>query len=251
MKKIFITLSFLAVCLFGPNVFSEENVQFPRPEGFVNDYAGVLSYSAKEKIRNIAGEVKTKTQAEIAVAVIKTTYPLELSDYAVKLFKDWGIGKKGMDNGVLVLVATDDRKVRIETGYGLEGALTDLKSKLIIEELVIPAFRENNYDLGIISCVNAIAKIIGTEYGVEIDAYSKTMDVQPGTKRSRGGSGLLTLLFFILIFGFRFGTMFFLMGSGSTYWSGGGGGSFGGGGGGFGGGFGGGMSGGGGASGGW
>jgi len=250
MKKALITLSLLAACLLSPNVFSEETVQFPRPEGFVNDYAGVLSYSAKEKIRNIAVEVETKTQAEIAVAVIKTTYPLQLSDYAVKLFKEWGIGKKGKDNGVLVLVATDDRKVRIETGYGLEGALTDLKSKLIIEELVIPAFRENNYDLGILSCVNAVAKIIGTEYNVEISAYSKAMDVQPGTKKSRGGNGLLTLLLFLLIFGFRFGTMFFLMGSGSTYWSGGGGGSFGGGGG-FGGGFGGGMSGGGGASGGW
>jgi len=248
MKKILIALSVMAICFTALNVYSEENVRFPAPTGFVNDYVGILTPQAKAQIESIAREVETKTHAEIAVAIIRTTAPLGLSDYAVKLFKTWGIGTENMDNGVLVLVSIGDRKVRIEVGYGLEGALTDLKSQLIINELIVPAFREGNFDRGILSCVNAVAKIIATEYGVELDTYSKTLDTTAGTKKTRRrGGGLATLLFFILIFGFRFGTMFFLMGSGSSYWSGGGGGSFGGG---FGG-FGGGMSGGGGASGGW
>ncbi|MBL7073511.1 MAG: TPM domain-containing protein [Candidatus Omnitrophica bacterium] len=250
MKKILIALSVMAICFTALNVYSEENVRFPAPTGFVNDYVGILTPQAKTQIENIAREVEIKTHAEIAVAIIKTTAPLGLSDYAVKLFKTWGIGTENMDNGVLVLVAIGDRKVRIEVGYGLEGALTDLKSQRIINELIVPAFRQGNFDLGISSCVNALAKIIATEYGVELDTYSKALDTAASSKKTRRGGGLATLLFFILIFGFRFGTMFFLMGSGSSYWSGGGGGSFGGGGGGFGG-FGGGMSGGGGASGGW
>lgn len=247
MKKILIALSVMAICFTALNVHSQENVRFPAPTGFVNDYVGILTPQAKAQIENIAREVEIKTHAEIAVAIIKTTAPLGLSDYAVKLFKTWGIGTENMDNGVLVLVAIGDRKVRIEVGYGLEGALTDLKSQRIINELIVPAFREGNFDRGIVSCVNAVAKIVATEYGVELDTYSKTLDTAASSKKTRRGGGLATLLFFILIFGFRFGTMFFLMGSGSSYWSGGGGGSFGGG---FGG-FGGGMSGGGGASGGW
>jgi len=248
MKKILIALSVMAICLTALNVYSEENVRFPAPTGFVNDYVGILTPQAKAQIDSIAREVETKTNAEIALAIIRTTAPLGLSDYAVKLFKTWGVGTENTDNGVLILVAIGDRKVRIEVGYGLEGALTDLKSQRIINELIVPAFREGNFDLGISSCVNAVAKIIAAEYGVNLDTYSKTLDTTSASKKTRRRGSWATLLFFLLIFGFRFGTMFFLMGSGSSYWSGGGGGgSFGGG---FGG-FGGGMSGGGGASGGW
>jgi len=247
MKKILITLSAVLICLTAQNVHSEETVRLPRPTGFVSDYVGILPAGVKQKIEALSEEVERKTQAEIAVVTVRTTKPLALEEYAAKLFKNWGIGKKGADNGVLVLVVTDDRKVRIEVGYGLEGAITDLKSKIIITDLMLPAFRENNYSLGILSCCNALAGTIAEEYNVTLDTYSAALSTPSSAKKRSKGSSLLTLLFFLLIFGFRFGTMFFIMGNRSTYWSSGGGGSFGGG---FGG-FGGGMSGGGGASGGW
>ncbi len=183
----------------------------------------------------------------MAVVTVKTTSPLTIEQYAVELFQKWGIGKKGADNGILVLVAVADRKVRIEVGYGLEGAVTDLESKMIIEDYMIPAFKKGAYDAGVSACVVSLAKLISAEYGVKLAVDTKLAGAPGRARRASAGGGLLTLLLFILIFGFRFGTIFFLMGSGRGYWSGGGRGSFGGG---FGG-FGGGLSGGGGASGSW
>lgn len=222
-------------------------IRFPRPAGFVNDYARVLSPGAKSEITNLLEEVERKTGAEVAVVTVKTTSPLTIEQYAVELFQDWGIGKKGKDDGILILVAVQDRKVRIEVGYGLEGVVTDLQSKIIIQDLVIPAFKKGDYDLGVSSAVVMIAKILRDEYGVTLEIKGRSVPLEtPRRRRSPLGS-LFTLLFFILIFGFRFGMLFFLMGSGGGYWSGGSRGSFGGG---FGG-FGGGLSGGGGASGSW
>jgi len=245
MKKHLITLVVIltAVC----PAFAQE-AAIPAPSGFVNDYAGILSSGAKSEISRLAERVEEKTSAEIAVITVKTTSPLTIEQYAVELFQKWGIGKEGMDNGVLILVAVDDRKVRIEVGYGLEGAITDLKSKVIINDLMTPAFRKGDYDIGVASGVVMIAKIIRDEYGVDLDLKGASEALPAGRRGGRSPLGsLITLIFFILIFGTRFGMFFFLMSGSGGYWSSGGGGSFGGG---FGG-FGGGMSGGGGASGGW
>ena len=193
--------------------------------------------------------MEQQTSAEIVVVTVRTTAPLTLEGYAVELFQKWGIGKRGTDNGVLLLVASDDRKVRIEVGYGLEGAITDLQSKLIIEDIIVPYFKKGSFDGGIAAGSIMLAKLAGEEYGVDLDLKAEVGKLPVGAGAGRKASplsGLFTLIFFILIFGFRFGSLFFFM-SGGGYWSGGSGGSFGGG---FGG-FGGGMSGGGGSSGSW
>lgn len=247
MKKIIICISILVTCFAVISPCGAQEVRYPEPKGFVNDYAGVLSGNTRTQLEGLMEEIERKTTAEVVVVTVNTTTPLTIEQYAVGLFKKWGIGKKGQDNGILILVAVQDRKVRIEVGYGLEGAVTDLQSKIIIQDLMIPAFKTSGYDLGVSSGVVMLAKILRDEYGVQLDlGAQKTAMPRRGRKRSPLGS-LFTFLFFILIFGFRFGALFFLMGSGGGYWSGGGRGSFGGG---FGG-FGGGMSGGGGASGSW
>lgn len=220
--------------------------RFPQTQGYVSDFAGVLSQDTKRQIGSLLDQVEEKTTAEIAVVTVKTTQPETIEQYAVELFKEWGIGKKGKDNGILVLLAAEDRKVRIEVGYGLEGTVTDLQSKMIIEDFMIPAFRKGSYDLGISAGVVMLVKLVRDHYGVVID-LSKEEEALP--KKEEEGSpvaGLLVFLFFMIIFG-RWGPLFFLMSGGSRGWSSGGGGSFGGS---FGG-FGGGMSGGGGASGSW
>jgi len=248
MKKIaaslFVILSF---SLF--NLSSAEEVSSLAPTGFVNDYAGVLSSGARMQVEGLLRQIEDKTTAEVTVVTVKTTGPLTIEQYAVKLFEKWAIGKKEKDNGVLILLAAGDRKVRIEVGYGLEGAITDLQSKMIIEELMVPAFKKSDYDLGVSAASVMIAKLISAEYGVQIDLDAKMADMDAGahTKKSSPLGSLITLLFFILIFGVRFGPLFFIMGGSGNYWSSGSGGSFGGG---FGG-FGGGSSGGGGASGSW
>ncbi len=228
-------------------VSGAEDMRTLRPVGFVNDYANILSANTRAQLNGLLSAVERKTTVEMTVVTVKTTAPLSIEQYAVGLFQKWGIGKKGKDNGILVLVATGDRKVRIEVGYGLEGAVTDLKSKMIINELMLPAFKKGEYGAGIASAVAALTGIVGREYGVEFDLKSRAYTTERHPKKRSPLSSLITLLFFMLIFGVRFGSVFFLMSGGGGYWSSGSRGSFGGG---FGG-FGGGSSGGGGASGGW
>lgn len=238
-------------------------VKFPLPQGFINDYAGILPPTQRARIENILDQVEKKTTAEISVVTVKTTSPLSVEQYAVRLFEAWGIGKKGKDNGILILVASGDRKMRIEVGYGLEGAVTDLESNQIINGYMTPYFKKGDYFSGIYAGVVLIAGLIEKEYGVKLDLNEQDIDVvkRVSHRRSSPLGSLFSLLFFIMIFGFRLGPLFFIMSGNSRkrYWYSGGGGSYGGGFGGFGGGssgggfggFGGGFSGGGGSSGGW
>ena len=249
MKRVLTVFLISIFILAGPCACFSEDPGRLSPSGFVNDHANVLSPSVKSQITALIQELKDRTGAEIAVVTVNTTSPLTIEQFAVELFQKWGIGQKGKDNGVLVLLAARDRKVRIEVGYGLEGAVTDLKSKLIIDQLMVPAFKQGNYDLGVAQGVVMLAKLVSAEYGIQLDYKSRALPETP-VRKSRASplKDLIVFIFFILIFGFRFGSLFFFAsGGGRGYWSGGGGGSFGGG---FGG-FGGGMSGGGGSSGSW
>lgn len=233
--------------------------RYPAYRGYVNDFAGVIKSDAVGKITTIASELEEKTTAQIAVVTVATIQPETIEDYAVTLFEKWGIGQKGKDNGVLILLAVNDRKVRIEVGYGLEGALTDAMSSAIVQQAMIPRFKEGGYSEGILAGAAAAANIVAGEYNTELiglvsvpESHYKVKAISPGMMIVRT---LITLVFFILFFGMRTGLLFFwLFGSGRRrggYWYGtgvrGSGGGFSGG---FGG-FGGGLSGGGGASGGW
>jgi uncharacterized protein len=225
--------------------------QYPKPRGWVNDFAQVVSPEYESKLTSLITEVKTKTGAEIAIVTIPTTKPESIEGYAVELFERWGVGKKGEDNGVLVVAAIEDRKLRIEVGYGLEGVLPDGLCGQIIRDVLTPNFRQGNFGKGLFIAGTVIASRIAKESNVQITGTESVPGIAQIQKRSPFRK-LLRLIVFFLLFSMIFGGRFFLLpllllGGGRGYW---GGGSFGGGGG-FGGGFGGGMSGGGGASGGW
>lgn len=126
------------------------------PTGFVNDYAGLFSSEQKTALENKIVAFEKDTGNEIAVATIKTLNGDIIENFANELFQEWGIGKKGKDNGVLILVALDDRKMRIEVGYGLEGSLTDAQSYKIIDKIMKPAFREEKYYEGVNQAVDEI-----------------------------------------------------------------------------------------------
>jgi uncharacterized protein len=224
-------------------------ISLPSHTGYVTDSAEILSQADESAIIGIAEELERKTTAQLAVVTVKTTQPETIEGYAVRLFERWGIGQKGKDNGVLLLIASDDRKVRIETGYGIEGILPDATCKMIIEEGIIPYFKRGEYSQGILSGASVIVAGVAKEYGVEI---SGSRAVMPPKDKPNSISFILTLLFAIPLvitqmFGVsgrrrRYSSGFWGLGSGFS-----GGGGFGGG---FGG-FGGGLSGGGGASGSW
>jgi len=133
---------------------------FPQPQGYVNDFAGVIDVATAAELDRLIRKIETETSAEIAVVTVKSLGGMSVEEYASKLFADWGIGKKSRDNGVLVLVAPTERRMRIEVGYGLEPILPDALAGRIIREECLPAFRSNQYPKGILQGVQRVARII-------------------------------------------------------------------------------------------
>lgn len=258
MKKntTFILLFTLILLTVTFSSFSFAKKQFPSPQGYVTDFAGILSEQDKVSVSSFLKQIERKTTAEVSVAIVKTIKPYGLERYTVKLFQEWGIGKRGKDNGVLLLISYKERKVRIEVGYGLEGALPDGLCGEIIRKGVVPFFKKGEYSQGIWIGVIQIGKAIAKEYNVSLELGNKRKNlVLYKAKRKKPIlSSIFYLLFFLALIGLRSGILPYLfLGSmyshRRSYWSSGG--SFGGFSGSSFGGFGGGLSGGGGASGSW
>jgi len=131
-----------------------------KPQGWVSDFAGILSDTTKSQIDALCAEVKKSTGAEIAVVTVPSLDDMSVEEYAVSLFKKWGIGEKDKDNGVLFLIAPNERKTRIEVGYGLEPVITDGRAGEILRETVIPFFKAGDYNQGILQGSMQIAALI-------------------------------------------------------------------------------------------
>jgi len=258
LKKIFFitTLLILTTSLLR----AQEETRFPEYRGYVNDFANVITSTDERSMETLLLELEEKTTAQIAVVTVSTTQPLVIEEYAVGLFEEWGIGTKEEDNGMLILMAVNDRKVRIETGYGLEGAIPDALASQIVNQIMTPEFKQGNLSKGLLLGSVAVAQLVSKEYNIELTGSAHYAKVVEKLKPAHPAIALLRFIFtiglFILIFGLRSGLLFyFILGAtgrrrgGMWYGSGyhGNGGGFSGGFGGFGGGF----SGGGGASGGW
>lgn len=150
----------LAVVVMTAGSALAQGPNFPEYQGFVNDYAGLLSPAVKTQLDAKLSQLEVETTAEVAVVSVKSLEGEDINDYAVRLFEKWKIGKKDKDNGVLFLVALDDRKMRIEVGYGLEAIITDGRAGRIRDNDVIPRFKEDDYEGGITAGVASIEKYI-------------------------------------------------------------------------------------------
>ena len=133
---------------------------YPPPQGRVNDFANVLDDTTRAALQGIIQDAEQKTTAEIAVATVTSLDGMTVEQFAEGLFREWGIGKKGADNGVLVLVCPSERQMRIEVGYGLEGVLPDGLAGEVIRTHFTPAFREDDYPRGVLQGVGRIAEIV-------------------------------------------------------------------------------------------
>jgi len=249
----------LALLVLAPAARAEKAADL-RPSNYVNDFAGVLDSGTVTRLNALCLEVEQKTKAQIAVVTIRSLDEETVEGFAEALFRQWGIGGKQDNRGVLVLLAVQDRKYRVETGYGVEAILPDGKVGSFGREMV-PDLRRADYSAAITLITNRIAQTIADDAGVKLTGAT----VRPRKKRADIPAWLIFLIFVALFGGFPvLGFILQLLGliSGRSYrrhWSGGGfgggwssgGGDWGGGGGGGFGGFGGGSSGGGGASGGW
>lgn len=131
-----------------------------KPAGYVNDFANVIDGNTESELSSIIARAEQKTGSEIAVVTVPSLDGMTVEEYAVKLFNEWKIGKKGKDTGVLVLVAPTERKVRIEVGYGLEPVLPDGLAGEIIREQFIPHFKTGDFSRGILAGVGRVAGIV-------------------------------------------------------------------------------------------
>jgi len=253
--RIFCWLWFSMLLVTGLHTYAQDIPARPNPPRLVNDMAGVLLREEADALESKVVAYSDSTSSQIAIVTVKTTGDYDISEVALKILRDWGVGVKGKNNGLVILAAIDDRKIRIETGYGLEGAVPDAIANRIIDQIIVPNFRQGHYYQGLDEAVDAIEKAAAGEYkGI------------PKARKSGGGGAIFVMIIIIIIIvsiinnrrggnttisrrgwgglgGFPIGGGWGSGGGGGGWSSGGGGGGFGG--------FGGGSGGGGGASGSW
>lgn len=254
VQSIRVAIALLAL----PWLLWAEPVSQLHPTDYVNDFAHVLDQNTIAQLDNICQQLDQKAHAQIAVVTVNSLDSSDIESYAVTLYKQWGIGSKATDHGVLILLAVQDRKYRIEVGYGLEPILPDGKVGGFGREAV-PLLKQNDYGAAIFLMTSRVADVIAQDAGIELTGPRPEISASPRSQPDTGLSGrqlllLGIILLIVLLTPLRkvlFWMLLFGGGGGGGYGGGySGGGGFGGGGGGFGG-FGGGSSGGGGASGSW
>jgi uncharacterized protein len=154
------SLAFLVTILV---VSSGAALDVPYLSGRVMDTAGLLSATALEQLAEQLRVLEEETGAQVAVLTIASLEGDSLEDFSLRVVETWKLGRAGIDDGVLILIARDDRKMRIEVGYGLEGALTDAQSGRIIDRIMAPRFRAGDFDGGVAGAVEAVSAAIRGE----------------------------------------------------------------------------------------
>ena len=154
--------------------------QYPAPRGWVTDVAQVLDTATEEKLRALLADLERRTTVEMAVVVVPSTAPLTPKQYATELYNRWGIGKRGPDNGVLLLLAVQDRRIEVETGYGVEGILPDGRVGAIIRSTMLPHFRNNRWGEGLLAGVQELAQILYAEYQAPAAPTAPARPPSPG-----------------------------------------------------------------------
>ncbi|WP_312563273.1 TPM domain-containing protein [Anaerospora sp.] len=145
----------------------------PASSLYVQDYAGVLTNESKNRLNSLGSQIAAKSKAQVVVVTVKSLEGAALEDYSLAILREWGIGDKTLNNGVLMLVAVGDRESRIEVGYGLEGALPDAKTGRIQDDYMIPWFQQGDYDKGIVNGYMALAGEVAKEYKLELKTDAK------------------------------------------------------------------------------
>jgi len=136
---------------------------FPNYVGYVNDFAGVIDADTEAKLTALCQGLEKANSAEMAIVTVPTVAPLDSKTYTTELFQKWGIGKKGKDNGILVLLAMAEKRIEIEPGYGLEGIINDAKAGRILDQYALPSFKRGDFARGLWLTAQALANEIKRE----------------------------------------------------------------------------------------
>ena len=195
MKKWLFLLIFFLWCL----PYSACALEVPKLQGYVNDYAGMISPLAKSKIEEKLRAFEQSDSTQIVILTVPSLEGENIEEFGIKVGEAWKIGKKGKDNGILFIVPKQERKIRIEVGYGLEGKLTDLTAGRIIDLVINPRFKQEDFDGGFIAGVSSLIDATRGEFRAE---------PRPARRGQKGISPFLSILLF-------FGIFTLLMGSAS------------------------------------
>jgi uncharacterized protein len=215
--KLFSRLFLLATlfCVAVPSALLALKVP-ARPDGYVTDRAKLLSSSAKARLEKVLEAFDAETTNQLIVVTFPSLEGESLEDFSMQVAKAWRPGRQGRNNGVIFIIFKNDRKMRIEVGYGLEGVLTDALAGQIIRNMVAPPFKQGNYEQGVFAGVTAIIQATQGEYKAKVDAAGNR-ELTPGEidARRRGNQGVLigilmiaavvSIIDLIRYFGYRFG----------------------------------------------
>ncbi len=205
MSVRFFKTIYITVVLAGVLVTPAWALDVPtRAKGYVNDYAGVLSAVDVNHLNRRLQQFELLTSNQVVVAIFKSLEGESLEDFSIRLAEKWKVGQRGKDNGVILSIFIQDRQMRIEVGYGLEGALPDALAGQIIANEISPAFKQGKMSEGITLGVNAIMQAIQGEYqaSAQSNYYSSTREMTPEEMQAAKESAerLIQMIFFFMFF---------------------------------------------------
>ncbi len=166
-------------------------LDIPALKGRVNDYAAVISPETENKLEETLSALESSDSTQVVVLTIPSLEGEVLEQFSIKVAEEWKIGQRNKDNGAVLIISKNDRKIRIEVGRGLEGKLTDLLSGRIIQYEIVPKFREGDFNGGIEAGVNAIVSVVHGEYA------SSGSDARP---QKKGANPFFSLIIFLFVF---------------------------------------------------
>lgn len=164
---IFRPLLALLLAMMLASAHAQEFVPVPPLQKRVTDKVGMLTENQRDALENVLKEYETRTGSQVAILLISKTEPEAIEQYSIRVFDTWKLGRKGTDDGVLLIVAKNNppalRRLRIEAGRGVQGSLTDAQSKRILQDVIAPHFRQNDYYGGLAAGVSAITSLLDKE----------------------------------------------------------------------------------------
>lgn len=193
-RSLLLCLALIVFCI--SSLSAAPTIPQPTSLKYINDYAGIMNDAPLKQVVSIGKELEDQTGAQAVVVILPTLEGMPIEDYSLNLFRTWGIGQAGKDNGLLLLVALQDRQWRVEVGRGLEGAIPDALSNRVMETIAKPLFSEGNYPLGIINAYSSLCDLIANEYGITL---TKSLNI-PLPTQSNSSSGIsLPIIVVILL----------------------------------------------------
>ena len=190
MKKIkaILGVALLLLLMSAGNLMA---LDVPALKGHVNDYAGMLSSASERQLESVLTDFEQKESTQIVLLTVPSLQGDSLEDFSIRLAEAWKIGQSGSDNGAILLISKNDRKIRIEVGYGLEGSLTDLKAGQIIRNVIAPRFKMGQFDQGILEGISAMIGVVKGE-------YTATNTSKKSSSKGQGVPFMVIALFFLL-----------------------------------------------------